>query len=143
MNTLDRQMKCVKCGFRPTFTSNWKLEFKNDCTHYGYNNCDWDATDTKEHLHQTCPDCGYRINVSCEDSETVKANTWSTTSPDAVKSSNGYGVMNSETKALVEANKKLAGTPVNSTVGTLVNRFNAKPVKPAKCCSCPVDAVEA
>ena len=150
MQKLNKKEICVKCGFIPTYSKDWKLEFKDDCTNFGYNKCDWDTdvAGTKEHLHQECPDCGYIIVVPCQDSEAVKANTWSTTgkitSPPAAV---GKNTVKAEMQPLINACNANAGRGVAqpvTTISPLSQRSTVAPVfksaTPAKCSACPVDA---
>jgi len=66
---------CSKCGFRPIVgdtNRKWKLEYKeNDYS------CDWEDPDVDEHLHMTCPVCGYEVIMPCKDYESKKNNSWS------------------------------------------------------------------
>jgi len=135
---LDKKMECVKCGFTPNYNKDWALSFKGECTTYGYNKCDWDDSETKEHLHQECPDCGYSITVPCVDSEVTKAGTWSTTKPVVVQpvANGGMGMMKPAVAAVVN-NLPRKVTPA-TTVRPATMTFT--PAKPAKCGSCPVDA---
>lgn len=143
MQKYNKDSKCPKCGFLPTFQTKWKLEFKDSCSQYGYNKCDWQDETNNEHLHQECPDCGYTFPVACLDNEAVTANTWSTTAPVAVKPLTGgtMGQLNQETQVMIAQNKvtPIAGTRyVNGQPVTTVTPIHQSST-PVKCRTCPVE----
>jgi hypothetical protein len=139
MEKLNKKLECVKCGFRPTLQVTWKLSFADNCSNFGYSKCKWDDSETKEHLHQECPDCGYTIPVPCLDAEAVTANTWNTSATTEQPQTRGnMGTMKPEAHSLSVVNKtKQPVTPITQPTTTVYT-----PPKPAKCGKCPVDAKE-
>jgi len=117
----------------PAFNVKWKLEFKNDCTNIGYNRCEWDE-ENKEHLHVECPECGYTETAFCEDSDQVVASTWTTTAKTAsgVVASTVVG----QPATVTPINFQQPRQPMRPATPTYVAP------KPARCGSCPVDAVK-
>lgn len=122
MQKFDKSLKCPKCGFSPTFSIKWKLEFKSECSTFGYNKCEWDDTVSKEHLHQECPDCGYTLPVACLDNDKVAADAWSTTTPVLV-------VPPTPIRSIKPETGYFGGPSVIPAV---------QPVVPVKCRTCPV-----
>ena len=154
MSKLNKKLDCPKCGFRPTFQVSWKLEYKDECKTYAYqNSCTWDS-DVTEHLHQECPDCGYTLPVACEDNETVAPDKWTTgtgnvTVPPVSVNKNAVKADNHPMNTACNAH---AGRGVTQTakVTPIINHAQARrnnyvqtPVVPVKCRTCPVDAEKA
>jgi len=138
MNKLDTNKKCIKCGYFPSFQKSWILEFNDDCSSFGYNRCDWDDSQTKEHLHVTCPECGYKVNAPCLDMDEVVGGTWSTATE----------LAKTEAVSTVVAPVK-PPTPYSAPARVETPGYVAPvtpvstPDQPAKCRTCPVDVAEA
>ena len=64
---------CIKCGFENTGAVQvaGNVEYKDKC--YAYGKCGWEDRDVEEHLHVSCPNCGYVTAEPCRDYAEQKA----------------------------------------------------------------------
>lgn len=65
---MSEKIVCGKCG--ESFDK-LTIEYKSKC--YSTANCGWSDSDVDEHLHMTCPVCGYTEAEACKDYQERKA----------------------------------------------------------------------
>jgi hypothetical protein len=145
------RVSCPKCTFAPTFSKEWKVEYKDEC--YGLKKCGWNDNDIKEHVHKICPECGYTMACETADYDKLKRGQWNTTdgngefvAPDntGVRHKNA---VKPEVQAQIDAlksNKPVVTKPVVTVASkfqpVVAKPFVKTPVVATKCRTCPVTA---
>lgn len=153
MEKMDTKMVCPKCEFKPTYSETWKLEYKDQC--YQNSTCGWKDNVIKEHMHMKCPECGYVEAAPTADYDVLSGNVWTsaastteviTKAPAPV----GKNPVRADVLPLITActaNRGTTGgvaqpnaTPEAPVTVLKPNTFVQKPLTPAKCRQCPVEA---
>lgn len=148
---VTERVNCPKCTFSPTFNNAWKLSYKDQC--YGVKACGWTDNEVKEHIHKTCPDCGFVIACETADYDKLKGKeAWSTSETTKVTTEpkplaggrGGMGGMKPEAQAIANAcstNRPAVSTPVVTTPAVRQPlSVVTTPAVPVKCRTCPVEA---
>jgi hypothetical protein len=150
----SERVSCPKCTFAPTFSKDWKMEYKDEC--YGLKKCGWSDNEVKEHLHKTCPDCGYTMACETSDYDKLKrGDKWNTAETvvavtEGIMGANknpghgGMGNVKPEVQAMVNscaANRTVTPITRPAAVRQPVTVFTSPAVTtPVKCRTCPVTA---
>lgn len=149
---VSERVSCPKCSFAPTFNKEWKLEYKDEC--YGVKRCGWNDNEVKEHIHKTCPTCGFTMACETADYDKLKGKeSWSTAEPAKVTTEpkplaggrGGMGGMKPEAQAMANSctsNRTPVTKPTIVKPATVTQPVFQKPapVTPVKCRTCPVEA---
>lgn len=84
---IKREDNCPKCGWKSTFHDKWEVSYVEECDpekNKLHAFCTWADEAIAEHLHVTCPACGFKDCAPCADYDEVRGASWSTGMSEAI-----------------------------------------------------------